>query len=98
VIARAKSRISRPDLEILVNALEVRGLELAECRVGAGWQLSVDRCEAAGIHYIVAETGRMIVGDHPPIDLHPDMLVILPRGRGSSWKARINSRLHGRKK
>jgi len=41
--------------------------------VGAGWQLSVDRCEAAGIHYIVAETGRMIVGDHPPIDLHPDM-------------------------
>ena len=82
MIAKAKWRISRPDLEILVNALEVRVLKLAECRVGAGWRLSFDRTGACGIHYIVAETGRMIVDDHPPIDLHPHMLVILPRGQG----------------
>ena len=82
MIARAEWRISRPDLEILVDALEVRFLKLAECRVGAGWRLSVDRCEASGIHYITADTGRMIVEDHLPIDLHPNMLVILPRGQG----------------
>lgn len=82
MIAQAEWRISRPDLEILVDALEVRFLKLAECRVGAGWRLSVDRCEASGIHYIVGGTGRMIVGAHPPFDLQPDVLVILPRGGG----------------
>ncbi len=82
MIARPKWHISRPDLEILVNSLEVRVLKLAECRAGAGWRLSVDGSVASGIHYIVAETGRMIVGDYPPIDLHPHMLVILPKGQG----------------
>ena len=33
------------------------------------------------MHYVLAGSGRMVVSNHPPIDLTPHTPVILPRGQ-----------------
>src|SRR3546814_5500525 len=36
---------------------------------------------APGIHYDLIGMGRMIIGNHPPIDLRPHTLIIVPAGQ-----------------
>jgi AraC family transcriptional activator of mtrCDE len=72
-------RISRADLDSLMNALEIDFVKLSECLVSPGWRLILPKTDAAGIHYSVEGGGRMTIGDHPPIDLLPHTLVIAPR-------------------
>jgi AraC family transcriptional activator of mtrCDE len=74
-------RIRRPDLESLMNGLGVNFVKLAECRVSQNWRLSFPTTDAPLILYSLAGTGRMIIGNHPPIDLVPHVLIVVPRGR-----------------
>ena len=73
-------RISRTDLDNLMSTLEVSFVKLAECLVSPGWRLVLSQTDAPGIHYCLSGTGRMVIGDHPPIDLVPHTLIIAPRG------------------
>jgi AraC family transcriptional activator of mtrCDE len=71
-------RMSRVELDSLMSSLEVNFAKFAQCVVSPGWRLSMQGTDVPGMHYNIAGKGRMIVGDHPPIDLLPHTLVILP--------------------
>src|SRR3546814_8074944 len=62
-------------------ALEVEFVKLSECVVSPGWRLTMAATNAPGIHYDLIGIGRMIIGNHPPIDLQPHTLIIVPAGR-----------------
>lgn len=72
------ARISTSDLEILMVTLEVNFVKLTECLVSPGWRLELGGYDEPGIHYNLAGTGRMVVGNRPPIILQPHTLVIVP--------------------
>ena len=80
-------RIARADLDNLMTTLEVSFVKLAECLVSPGWRLVLSHTDAPGIHYSLSGTGRMIIGDHPPIDLVPHTLIIAPRGLPVQFEA-----------
>jgi AraC family transcriptional activator of mtrCDE len=80
-------RISRTDLDNLMSTLEVSFVKLAECLVSPGWRLVLSETDAPGIHYCLSGSGRMVVGDHPPIDLVPHTLIIAPRGLPVEFEA-----------
>lgn len=80
-------RIARTDLDNLMTTLEVSFVKLAECLVSPGWRLVLSHTDAPGIHYSLSGTGRMIIGDHPPIDLVPHTLIIAPRGLPVQFEA-----------
>jgi hypothetical protein len=54
--------------------------------------MALGATDAPGIHYVLAGSGRMIVGNHPPIDLVPHTLVILPGGQPFVLEASANRR------
>jgi AraC family transcriptional activator of mtrCDE len=68
-------------LDSLLTSLEVNFVKLAECLVSPGWRLTMPGSDAPGIHYNLAGSGRMIVGDQPAIDLMPHTLAIVPQGQ-----------------
>lgn len=78
------ARISPSDLDSLMMSLEVEFVKLAECVVSPGWRLTMAATNAPGIHYDVKGMGRMIIGNHPPIDLQPHTLIIVPAGQAFS--------------
>jgi hypothetical protein len=65
------ARISPFDLDNLMMTLEVEFVKLAECVVSPGSRLTMAATNAPGIHYDLMGMGRMIVGNHPAIDLQP---------------------------
>ena len=71
-------RISPADLDKLVGKLEIRCVALTECLVDPGYALVMGGAQMPGIHYNLAGSGRMIVGDTPPFELRPHTLVIVP--------------------
>jgi len=71
-------RVSPRDLDILLSTLDVRFVALAECLVSAGFRLEMRGVDAPGIHYNIAGTGRIFIGDDPPIDLRPHTLIVVP--------------------
>ncbi|MFZ6647723.1 AraC family transcriptional regulator [Undibacterium sp. TJN25] len=71
-------RISPSDLDNLMATLEVDFVKLSECLVSPGWRLVLAETDAPGIHYNLSGTGRMIIGDQPPIELLPHTLIIVP--------------------
>src|ERR1700710_576239 len=80
MIDRPLSRINPSDLDNLMTSLEVEFVRLSECLVSPGWRLALAGSDdAAGIHYNLAGTGRMIIGGGPPIDLRPHTLIIVPK-------------------
>jgi AraC family transcriptional activator of mtrCDE len=70
--------MSPSDLDSLMSTLDVSFVKLTECLVSPGWRLVLAGTNAAGIHYNLRGTGRLIVADHPPIDLIPHTLIIVP--------------------
>ena len=72
------ARLSAEDLSTVVNALDVEVLALAECVVGPGYALDLGGALAAGIHYCLSGSGRLIIGDRVGIDLTPHTLVVVP--------------------
>jgi AraC family transcriptional activator of mtrCDE len=83
-------RISRSDLEGLLSALTVNFVELTECVVTPRSPLSLSPADLPTIHYNLEGAGRMMIGDHPPIDLRPRTLVIAPRGQPLRIKTLTN--------
>jgi AraC family transcriptional activator of mtrCDE len=72
------SRTSDLDLDRLMANIEVSSIELSECRIGPGWQLALAGTAATSILYNLSSSGRLIIGDHPPIDLSSGTVIIAP--------------------
>ncbi len=85
-------RMSRVELDNLMSSLEVNFAKFARCIVSPGWRLSMQGTDVPGMHYNVAGKGRMIVGDHPPIDLLPHTLVLLPPNQPFSLEVSVEGR------
>jgi AraC family transcriptional activator of mtrCDE len=76
-VARA---ISKPDLNRLMNALEIDFVRLSECVVSPGWRLLLGGPDTPGIHYNLSGEGHLVIGDTQPIKLRPHTLVVVPPG------------------
>lgn len=84
-------RATRAELDELVSTLDVGMVKLAECIVSKGYKLTLGSVDFPGIHYNLAGQGRMLVGDHPPVELKPHTLVILPKRSPFSIEVRGDS-------
>ncbi|WP_456280843.1 AraC family transcriptional regulator [Cupriavidus sp. JZ107] len=71
-------RISAPQLEGIISALNVEFVRLTECLVSPGWRLNLGGTSAPGLHYTLSGHGRMVLEGHPPIELLPHTLVVTP--------------------
>ena len=71
-------RVSATDLEKLLDTLTVSFVALSECLVSAGYVLELSGTPAPGMHYNLAGTGRVIVGNAEPVELRPHTLIIVP--------------------
>lgn len=92
VNSKPLARISPSDLDNLMMSLEVEFVKLSECVVGPGWRLTMAATNAPGIHYDLIGTGRMFIGNHPPIDLRPHTLVIVPAEQSFDIEAVVGQR------
>ena len=61
-----------------MTTLDVNVVWLTECLVSPGWRLSFPANDLPAIHYNLAGSGEMVVGDAPAIPLDPHTLVITP--------------------
>jgi AraC family transcriptional activator of mtrCDE len=80
-------RISEPDVDRLMSALEVEFVRLSECLVSRGWRLRLGGPDAPGLHYTVAGTGRLTIPGRVPIPLRAHTLVVVPAGQQFSIDA-----------
>lgn len=70
--------VAAAELDHLIDTLMVRFVWLSECLVGEGYRLDMGGIDAPGIHYNLAGTGRLIVGDGDSIELRPHTLIVVP--------------------
>src|SRR5580704_7599712 len=61
-----------------MSALEVQFVALSECLVSPGHRLEMGKVSAACMHYNLFGSGKMLVGDGPPIELVPHTLIVVP--------------------
>ncbi len=73
-----KPPLSAAALDSLMSGLEVDFIKLVECLVSRKWRLLLAANDAPGIHYCLSGTGRMIVGDDPPIAFTTHTLMVTP--------------------
>lgn len=92
VNSKPLARISPTDLDHLMTTLEVEFVKLNECVVSPGWRLTMAATNAPGIHYDLIGMGRMIIGNHPPIDLQPHTLIIVPAGQSFRIEVAVDKR------
>ena len=71
--------VSIPDLEQLINVLEVNFVGLAHCSVGTGYRLELGESDAPGIHYNLSGKGKLFIAGEPSVELKPHTLVIIPK-------------------
>jgi AraC-like DNA-binding protein len=77
---KPKLRISSLDLDRLIDTLTVHFVALSECLVSSGHRLELRGVNTPGIHYNLVGTGKMLIGDNPPIDVRPHTLIVVPSG------------------
>lgn len=75
---RPELPVPHTDLEILISALEVRVIHLAECLVSPGWRLAFPKSDMPAIHYNLSGTGRILTASGINIPLKPHTLTIIP--------------------
>ena len=92
VNSKPLARISPSDLDNLMMTLEVEFVKLSECVVSPGWRLTMAATNAPGIHYDLTGTGRMRIGNHPPINLQPHTLIVVPAGQSFCIEAAVDKR------
>ena len=80
-----------PDLDNLINGLDVKFVGLAECLVSSGYTLEIGSSAAVGIHYNLIGSGQMSVSDGTSIELMPHTLVVLPPNHSFQIEARADS-------
>lgn len=85
-----------PDLDHLINSLDVRFVGLAECLVSSGYRLEMGSVPALGIHYNMIGSGSMSVSDGTLIELMPHTLVVLPPNHSFQIEVRGRSEAHRR--
>jgi len=86
-----KTNLTPAVLDTLMSGLEVDFVRLVECLISPGWRLSMaGNSDVPGIHYCLAGTGRLLIGDDPPIPFTPHTLAILPSGRPFKIEARTD--------
>jgi AraC-like DNA-binding protein len=78
LIAEPMIRISPTDLDCLMSTLEVNVVALSECLVSRGYKLEMGGAKIPGLHYNLQGRGRIFIGNHPPIDLKPHTLIVVP--------------------
>jgi len=88
---RPIARIAAPELDRLMTTLDISYLMLTECLISSGNRLQIGAVDMPGMHYNLSGSGRLVVGEMPPIELSPHTLVILPPGRPFRLEA-ANSR------
>jgi AraC family transcriptional activator of mtrCDE len=82
--------VAAADLDHLIDTLMVRFVWLSECVVGEGYRLDMGGIDAPAIHYNIAGTGRLIVGDSDSVELRPHTLIIVPAN--SPFRIEVASR------
>jgi AraC family transcriptional activator of mtrCDE len=80
-----------PDLDNLINSLDVKFVGLAECLVSSGHRLEMGSSPAVGIHYNMIGFGKMSVSDGTSIELTPHTLVVLPPNHSFQIEGRTDS-------
>ena len=83
--------VAAAELDRLLDTLMVEFVRLSECLVGEGYRLELGGVDAPGLHYNLSGTGRLVVGNREPIELHPHTLVVLPAN--SLFRIEVPSRL-----
>lgn len=92
--------VAAAELDRLLDTLMVEFVRLSECLVGEGYRLELGGLDAAGLHYNLSGSGRLIAGNAKPIELQPHTLVVLPANtlfrievpsRRGTWKT-VNGR------
>lgn len=78
MICKPILRISPSDLDNLMTTLEVGFVKLAECLVSPGWRLLLSASDMPCMHYVLAGSGHIIIGEEAPVALAPHTLVIIP--------------------
>jgi AraC family transcriptional activator of mtrCDE len=101
---KSASGAAPPDLDSLINSLDVRFVGLAECLVSSGYTLEMESWSAVGIHYNLTGSGTMEVSGGTSIELVPHTLVVVPpnhsfrlRGRAGSGGNRLARPITGRR-
>lgn len=67
-------------LDRLLTTLAVRVHAFALCEIKKGWRIAVDPMEGVTIHYILAGSGTIAVGEGKSIAFRPNCVVIVPAG------------------
>jgi AraC family transcriptional activator of mtrCDE len=75
---RVVLQVSKADLNQLFSTLEVDVVRLTECVVSPGFALEIAPNDLPGIHYSLAGTGRLVIGNEPAINLPPHTLFVTP--------------------
>jgi AraC family transcriptional activator of mtrCDE len=86
--ARAESP---PDLDNLINGLDVKFVGLAECLVSDGYRLEMGSTPAVGIHYNLIGVGKMVVSDGTAVELTPHTLVVVAPNHSFQIEPRTDS-------
>jgi AraC family transcriptional regulator, activator of mtrCDE len=86
-----RTNLTPTALDTLMSGLEVKFVALVECLISPGWRLSMaGSSDVPGIHYCLAGSGRLLIGDDPPIPFTPHTLAVLPPGRPFKIEARTD--------
>jgi AraC family transcriptional activator of mtrCDE len=80
-----------PNLDNLINSLDIKFVGLAECLVSSGYRLEMGSTAAVGIHYNLVGSGQMSVSDGTSIELTPHTLVVLPPNHSFQIEVRAES-------
>jgi len=71
-------------LDRLLITLAVRLHAFAFCEIMQGWRLTFDPMDAVTIHYVLAGSGTLRVGDAPPVDFARHSMMIVPPHQSQS--------------
>lgn len=75
-------------LDRFLASLDVGVAAFMSCDVRRGWQLVFEPSRSASLHYCLAGTGTMSVGNGPPIAVEQHSFVLLPPRVAYSFEAR----------
>jgi AraC-like DNA-binding protein len=78
MIAASATKLSKPDLNNLMRALEIDVVALTELLVPRGYRAEMGMIDVPGIHYNISGTGRLSIDGGPLMPLNPHLLVIVP--------------------
>jgi len=74
----SSTRLSAPELNSLMRALDIDVVALTELLVPRGHRLELGKIDLPAIHYNLAGKGRMAINGGPFTPLQPHLLIIVP--------------------